>query len=203
MRVVLVAGAFVVGWALGAGAGWWARPPFVLVGGVGLLGAVAWGVLTFSRTYYRRIAPVWDEEFPVAGRARVASGGSFTWEPVGVPRIAARHGLVHRWWDAERGARFDARVVFDVPDGISEALLHKATKRGLAAAARALPGRGKVRASAARRDDPGPMSTVSIRLVVQGVGAEPVWAAAASEAFAAAFLAVIERVGALPGRGGP
>lgn len=167
----------------------------------GVLGVIALSLYgTYGPGALQRRAITWDEEFPVAGDARVSPHGAFEWHPRGEPRIAARHGLVHRWWDAERGPRYDAQLAFDIPDDVPPDTLAKATKRGLAAASRALPGRGKVRAKAAARDEPGPTSLVRVRLHVQGIGADPTWAREAAEAFAKAFLAALKRAGYLADR---
>lgn len=153
-----------------------------------VLGGLVLGLTSWSRHYWQRVIPVFDEEFPRAGGAVVRRDGSFEWEPVGTPRIGVRHGLVHRWWDAERGAKFSARLAFDIPDDVSPKTLEKATRRALGAASAALPGRGKVRATGATRDDPGPTSRVSVTLFVQGIGATPEWAEHASRAFAKVLL---------------
>lgn len=155
------------------------------LGGVGAM-------LRWLRGFYRRVVPAWEEEFPRVGSGRVGAGGAFEWEPAGAPRIQVRHGLVHRWWDAERGPRFEAALSFEVPDEVAPALLARATRAGLRRATAALPARGKVHAQGAVRDEPGPKSLVRVALRVQGSGATPEWARVASEAFARAFLARIE-----------
>lgn len=155
---------------------------------------------TFRPGALQRGAPTWDEEFPIAGDARVTPDGAFEWHPSGAPRMGTRHGLVHRWWDAEHGPRYDAQLAFDIPDDVPPDALAKATKRALAAATRALPARGKARAKAATRDEPGPKSLVRVRLHIQGIGAEPSWAHDAAEAFAKAFLATLKRAGYLADR---
>lgn len=143
---------------------------------------------------WRRAEPAFEEEIPSA-RARVRPGGSFEWHPQGETRIGVRHGITHRWWDAERGARYDVRIEFEVPDAVPPDLLARATKRALRDATKALPARGKVRASAAHRDDPGPSGTVKVRIAVQGVGATPEWARLAAEHFARGFLATLKARG--------
>lgn len=153
------------------------------------------GALGWLSRYYRRMMPTWDEEFPAPPHARVHRDGSFEWEPVGTPRIQVRHGIVHRWWDAERGGRFEASISFDIPDAVRAAELRSATRRALNAATRALPSRGKVRATGAARDEPGPTSLVRVRLRVQGIGARPEWALVAAEEFARAFLRELEKDG--------
>lgn len=166
----------------------------------GVLGFLALSLYgTYGPGAIRRREATWDKEFP-AGDAHVKADGAFEWHPRGEPRTGIRHGLVHRWWDAERGARYDAHLAFDVPDDVAPDLLAKATKRALKAATRALPGRGKVRAKAAARDEPGPTSLVRVRLHVQGIGAERGWAREAAEAFAKSFLAALKRAGHLSDR---
>lgn len=107
---------------------------------------------------------------------------------------------MHRWWDAERGARYDAALAFDIPDDVPPDALVRATKKALAAATDALPGRGKVRAKAATRDEPGPRSLVRVRLAVQSVTATPEWSRIAAEEFARAFLTALKRAGHLADR---
>lgn len=151
--------------------------------------SLAW----LRRGYFRRIQPTWNEEFPQDARVRITPGGGFEWEPRGAHRIQVRHGIVHNWWDVTHAPRVGASLAFDIADEVPRGALHAATKKGLAAAKRALPGRGKVRAKAAGRDEPGPTSLVRVRLEVQGHGADEGWARAASEAFAAAFLRALGR----------
>lgn len=160
--------------------------------------ALATGALSLAwlrRAFSQRVQPTWDEEFPDAPRARVTPGGEFTWEPRGTPRMGVRHGIVHRWWDVTHAPRVGVALAFEIPDELPRDLLLAATKRGLAAARRALPGRGKVRAKAAGRDEPGPTSFVRVRLEVQGHGADEDWARASAEAFARAFLRAVARHG--------
>lgn len=148
----------------------------------------------FAPATTRANAPAYDEEFPVAGDARVTRDG-FEWHPVGEPRIGVRHALVHLWWDPSRWPRVDVRLAFDVPDAVDPTSLERATRRGLRAATRALPGRGKVHARAAHRDDPGPTSLVRVRLAVRGMRVDPAWGRHAAEAFARAFSRELEKKG--------
>lgn len=153
-----------------------------------LLGVAVLSASRFSRTFWRRTGPTIDPN-DTEPRLRVARDGSFEWQPVGQPVPYAGYATrpPHRWWDAERGGAYTASVAFDVPDDVSPRDLRAATGAGLRAASAALPARGKVRASAAARDEPGPTSLVKVRLRVQGVGATSEWARVASEAFAARF----------------
>ncbi|HWH07752.1 MAG TPA: hypothetical protein VNX21_01035, partial [Candidatus Thermoplasmatota archaeon] len=88
------------------------------------------------------------------------------------------------WWDLDGAPRHYAHVTVEVPDGAVGRPLARATRRALRAARRALPGRGRVRATAAVRDVEGPTSVVRARVEVQGIGADPAWAEAAARAFA-------------------
>lgn len=182
-------------WSLLASLGFLPGPPAYLWL-LGLPLGLVWILMMYRAGFYQNVrARVWAEEFPNEQRVHVRPGGEFEWHPVGEMRPAVRHGIVHSWWETRSSPRYQARVVFDVPDEVPPRLLQKATKRALSSARRALPGRGKVRASAAHRDDAGPRSTVSVRLAVQGIGAEPTWTRAASEAFAREFLAALGRAG--------
>lgn len=121
-----------------------------------------------------------------AGRLHLSSRGASTWEPpASPPRYPTAGDLVrHRWWDPDGAPRHYAHVAIEVPDAAVGRPLHRATRRALRAASRALPGRGRVRASAAVKDKEGPASLVRVRIEVQGVGAQPQWAEAAARAFA-------------------
>lgn len=165
-----------------------------------VLGFAFLGLTRWSRRYWRRVVPVYDEEFPGAGRVHVRADGSFDWRPPATSQIGVRHGLVHRWWDAERGAKFSASIQFDIPDEVAPDVLARATTRSLKAATRALPARGKVRAKGAHRDEAGPTALVSVTLYVQGVGATPEWARLAAEEFARAFLRTLKSDGFLADR---
>lgn len=175
-------------------------PPRSLGVVVAVVGLLVLAATQYSAASWRRIQPALREEFPLDGRARVAPGGQFEWHPEGETRIGIRHGITHRWWDAERGPRYDVALAFDIPDEVPGALLAHATKRALRAATSALPGRGKARAKAAARDEPGPTSLVRVRIAVQGVGADAAWARVAAEHFARAFLATLKKGGHLADR---
>lgn len=165
-----------------------------------VIGGIVLGLSRWSQASWRRVTPTYEDEFPNAGRAMVRRDGSFEWTPPATSQLGVRHGLVHRWWNAERGAKFSARLAFEVPDDVPPRTLEKATQRALDAATRALPGRGKVRATGAARDEPGPASLVSVTLFVQGIGATPEWAERASQAFGGAFLRELARKGHEAGR---
>ena len=132
---------------------------------------------------WRRLPP---DAPPGAGRLRLRAGGSFTWEPPAAPpRFPTGGDLVrHRWWDADAAPRHHAVVEVEVPDAAVGRPLARATRRALRSASRALPGRGRVRASATVRDKAGPTSLVRARIEVRGVGADGAWAQAAARAFA-------------------
>lgn len=192
-RVSILSLVALFGWSALAQLADGVQPPGPLAAVVAFPAFLVLSFAWMSRRYWRRVVPAFDEEFPEVGRARIAPGGSFEWHPRGEPRIGVRHGLVHSWWDAERGPRAFASVGFEVPDAVPAPLLRAATAAGLTAARRALPGRGKVRAKAAARDKEGPMGIVRVRLEVRGVGADAAWARAAAEGFARAFLAHLAR----------
>jgi hypothetical protein len=166
-------------------------PALLVVAGASLL---CW--TRFSRVHWRRIGPALDPNAP-SGREKPSPSGAFTWTPVGqpVPYEGYATRLPHRWWDAERGPSVQTSVAFDVPDAVTARELHVATRTALRAATAALPGRGKVRASAAVRDVAGPTSLVRVRLQVRGVGATDAWAREASEAFARGFLLALDARG--------
>lgn len=79
-------------------------------------------------------------------------------------------------------------ISLDVPDGLAVKRVEKAVARATNAATRALPGRGKVSARAAERDTPGPTSTLTVRLTIQGIGADESWGARAEAAFRDALM---------------
>lgn len=194
---VALAGIVVVLAVLALGAGW-------------IEGAVAVGTLVLSlvsiaalalfllRRTYNGIAPEWlapvlDPDLPplgagtpqewLAGRSALGSaGGSATL------RAAAVRSA---WWMPEPRSLGVADVRFRVDPDPSDRDLVRATKAGLRAARRALPGRGAVRASGGVRRVAGP-DVVTVRLVVRAVGDGVAWARLAEEAFATEFA---ERMG--------
>lgn len=88
----------------------------------------------------------------------------------------------------------EAALAFLVDADAGQRLLTDATEKGLAAATKALPGRGRVRAQGSLGNVK-EGKRVRVDLDVRGEGANQEWALAAEAAFAEAFLARIEAKG--------
>ncbi len=115
----------------------------------------------------------------LAGRGALGGGAAGS---AALPAAAVRAA----WWEPEPSAAL-ADLAWKVDPDPPEALLRRATRKGLRAARRALPGRGEVRVTGDLRRRPGP-DLVRVRLVVRGqADAVKPWARAAEGAFARTF----------------
>lgn len=181
-------------WWVAARLGWLPDLPTWLVTGVLLALALSFAALRFSPGAIRAT-------LPLLGRSSkptpIPPGGSFEWQPANAPTpyVYGGIGIRHAWLEPEAGRHVVARVDLDIPDAVPEALLKSATRQGLRAATRAIPGRGRIRARGALEDLPGPESRVRIHLDVEGPGASREWARAAANGFGEGFARSLAKSG--------
>jgi hypothetical protein len=119
----------------------------------------------------------------VAGQGSLGGGGAAS-----AMQAAAAYRAV--WWEPEPHTAV-VDLHWHVEPDPDEATLRAATKAGLRAARRGLPGRGAVRVVGQVRSQAGP-DLVAIRLVVRAQGDAQEFARAAEQAFTAAFAARLQ-----------
>lgn len=193
-KVVFLGTPPVVAWWAASMLGWLPEAPSALY--------VAWGGLIVLALVALRFSPgAIRATLPLLGGSPkptpIPPGGSFEWQPANapVPYVYGGIGVRHAWLEVERGRHIVAQVDLEIPDGVPDALLRSATKRGLRAATHGLPGRGKVRARGALEDLPGPTSRVRIHLDIHGFGADREWAQGAAHGFGEAFAGLLAKSG--------